>query len=119
MKNWFADISMTRKLTIGFGAVLLLTIALAISGWLSLSGVIHRSELMERIAALNEALDELRVARLQYMLDNGDAKSAEAVTEAPTTLRRSTGTSRQPFVIRKTGCCYKSRANRYSAIASR
>ena len=43
MKNWFADISMTRKLTIGFGAVLLLTIALAISGWLSLSGVIHRS----------------------------------------------------------------------------
>ncbi len=82
MKNWFADISMTRKLTIGFGAVLLLTIALAISGWLSLSGVIHRSELMERIAALNEALDELRVARLQYMLDNGDAKSAEAVTEA-------------------------------------
>lgn len=62
MKNWFADISMTRKLTIGFGAVLLLTIALAISGWLSLSGVIHRSELMERIAALNEALDELRVA---------------------------------------------------------
>ncbi|MCC8342099.1 methyl-accepting chemotaxis protein [Pseudomonas stutzeri] len=82
MKNWFADISMTRKLTIGFGAVLLLTIALAISGWLSLSGVIHRSELMERIAALNEALDELRVARLQYMLDNSDAKSAEAVTEA-------------------------------------
>jgi len=82
MMNWFADISMTRKLTIGFGAVLLLTIALAISGWLSLSGVIHRSELMERIAALNEALDELRVARLQYMLDNGDAKSAEAVTEA-------------------------------------
>ena len=84
-----------QKLTIGFGAVLLLTIALAISGWLSLSGVIHRSELMERIAALNEALDELRVARLQYMLDNGDAKSAEAVTEALDHFARSTGTSRR------------------------
>lgn len=46
MKNWFADIGMTRKLAIGFGSVLLLTAALAVSGWLSLGSVTQRSALM-------------------------------------------------------------------------
>ncbi|MCQ4312840.1 methyl-accepting chemotaxis protein [Pseudomonas stutzeri] len=82
MKNWFADISMTKKLATGFGSVLLLTAGLAVSGWLSLGSVTHRSALMEQIASLNESLADLRVARLQYMLDNGDAKSAEAVNGA-------------------------------------
>lgn len=82
MKNWFADISMTKKLAIGFGSVLMLTAALAAYSWISLGSVTHRSALIAQIASLNESLAGLRVARLQYMLDNGDAKSAEAVTEA-------------------------------------
>ncbi|MHB0841668.1 HAMP domain-containing methyl-accepting chemotaxis protein [Stutzerimonas nitrititolerans] len=82
MKNWFADIGMTRKLAIGFGSVLLLTAVLAASGWLSLGSVTQRSALMEQIASLNAALSDLRVRRLQYMLANGDAKSAEAVNQA-------------------------------------
>ena len=48
MKNWFADISMTRKLAIGFGSVLLLTAALAVYGWHSLGSVTHRGALMHR-----------------------------------------------------------------------
>ena len=82
MKNWFADISMTRKLAIGFGSVLLLTAALAVYGWHSLGSVTHRGALMAQIASLNESLGELRAARLQYMLDNGDEKSAETVNAA-------------------------------------
>ncbi|MFG3695762.1 methyl-accepting chemotaxis protein [Stutzerimonas stutzeri] len=82
MKKWFADISMTRKLAIGFGSVLLLTAALAVYGWHSLGSVTHRGALMAQIASLNESLGELRAARLQYMLDNGDEKSAEAVNAA-------------------------------------
>lgn len=82
MRNWFADISMTRKLAIGFGSVLLLTAALAVYGWHSLGSVTHRGALMAQIASLNESLGELRAARLQYMLDNGDEKSAEAVNAA-------------------------------------
>ena len=65
MKNWFADISMTRKLAIGFGSVLLLTAALAVYGWHSLGSVTHRGALMAQIASLNESLGELRAARLQ------------------------------------------------------
>jgi methyl-accepting chemotaxis protein len=79
MKEWFADLSMTKKLAIGFGSVLLLTAALAVSGWLSLGDVTRRSTLLEQIASLNESLAELRVTRLQYMLDNGDVTSAETV----------------------------------------
>jgi len=82
MKNWFAARGMTRKLAIGFGSVLLLTAVLAASGWLSLGSVTQRSALMEQIASLNAALSDLRVTRLQYMLANGDAKSAEAVNQA-------------------------------------
>ncbi|WP_181296785.1 methyl-accepting chemotaxis protein [Pseudomonas sp. Q2-TVG4-2] len=81
MKNWFADISMTHKLAIGFGSVLLLTAVLAVSNWRSLADVTHRSALMEEIASLNGVVADLRAARLQYMLDNGDPKSAEAVSE--------------------------------------
>ena len=79
MKNWFANISMTGKLAIGFGSVLLLTVALAVSGWISLENVTHRSNLMERVETLNGSLADLRVARLNYMLDNGNAASAETV----------------------------------------
>ena len=82
MKNWFANISMTKKLGIGFGSVLLLTAVLAVSGWLSLSSVTHRSALMEQIASLNGSLTKLRLARYQYMLENGDAQAAEAVDTA-------------------------------------
>ena len=82
MKEWFADLSMTRKLAIGFGSVLLLTAALAVSGWLSLGDVTRRSDLLEQIASLNESLAELRVTRLNYMLANGDVESAEAVEQS-------------------------------------
>lgn len=82
MKDWFANISMTRKLAIGFGSVLLLTAALAASGWLSLKGVTHRSALMERIASLNESLSNLKEARLRYMLQDGNVQAGEAVETA-------------------------------------
>ncbi|MBU1302027.1 MAG: methyl-accepting chemotaxis protein [Gammaproteobacteria bacterium] len=82
MKDWFANISMTRKLAIGFGSVLLLTASLAASGWLGLKGVTHRSALMEQIASLNESLSKLKVARLHYMLENGDPQAGKAVDEA-------------------------------------
>lgn len=82
MKNWFANISMTRKLAIGFGSVLLLTAALAVSGWHSLNSVTHRSVLMEEIASLNDSLTKLRIARFRYMLENGDAEAGEAVEAA-------------------------------------
>ena len=46
MKTWFGNISVTLKLALGFGLVLLLTMALALVGWSSLGSVVQRSERM-------------------------------------------------------------------------
>ena len=75
MHNWFANMGVSRKLALGFGAVLTLTVILAWSGWGSLGGVIQRSGWMTDISQLNKTLTDLRIARLQFMLANGDSES--------------------------------------------
>lgn len=77
MNKWFGNVGVSRKLAMGFGAVLVLTVILAWSGWGSLGGVIQRSGLMTEISHLNNTLTGLRIARLQFMLANGDTESTE------------------------------------------
>lgn len=77
MNSWFGNISVTRKLTLGFGVVLALTLFLAWSGWSGLGSVIQRSLWMTEISKLNRTLTDLRIARLQFMLANGDETSTE------------------------------------------
>ena len=79
MNSWFANISVNLKLGLGFGLVLVLTALLALTGWNSLGSLIQRSNWMSDITRLNSDLTELRVARLQYMLANGDDATAANV----------------------------------------
>ncbi|PRA26707.1 methyl-accepting chemotaxis protein [Pseudomonas poae] len=79
MNNWFANLSVNLKLGLGFGLVLVLTSILAFTGWTSLGGLIDRSNWMSDITQLNASLTKLRVARLQYMLANGDETTAQNV----------------------------------------
>jgi len=79
MNSWFANISVNLKLGIGFGLVLVLTALLALTGWNSLGSLIQRSNWMSDITRLNSDLTNLRVARLQYMLANGDDATAANV----------------------------------------
>nr|WP_100549766.1 MULTISPECIES: methyl-accepting chemotaxis protein [unclassified Pseudomonas] len=79
MNSWFANISVTLKLVIGFGLVLALTIILALTSWTSLGSLIQRSDWMSDISRLNDSLTNLRVVRLQYMLANGDEQVAQNV----------------------------------------
>ncbi|MCO7597099.1 methyl-accepting chemotaxis protein [Pseudomonas brassicacearum] len=81
MNSWFANISVNLKLGLGFGLVLLLTGLLALTGWTSLGSLIDRSNWMSDITQLNSDLTNLRVARLQYMLTNGDDTSAANVLD--------------------------------------
>jgi methyl-accepting chemotaxis protein len=82
MKKWFADISVTWKLALGFGLVLLLTLILAISSWMGLGKVTQRSIWTGQIHSLNNTLTNLRISRLQYMLTNGDDTAAAATQTA-------------------------------------
>ncbi|MDH1623947.1 methyl-accepting chemotaxis protein [Pseudomonas chengduensis] len=77
MNTWFANLSVTRKLALGFGLVLVLTLALAWTAWSGLGSVIQRSTWMSEITQLNATLTNLRIARLQFMLAKGDAASTE------------------------------------------
>jgi len=79
MNSWFGNISVNLKLGLGFGLVLVLTSILALTGWTSLGGLIDRSNWMSDITQLNASLTKLRVARLQYMLANGDEAAAQNV----------------------------------------
>ncbi|MEN5303814.1 methyl-accepting chemotaxis protein [Pseudomonas sp. TWI628] len=81
MNSWFANISVNLKLGLGFGLVLFLTGLLALTGWTSLGSLIDRSNWMGDIGQLNKDLTDLRIARLQYMIANGD-DAAAANTQA-------------------------------------
>lgn len=76
MNSWFANISVNLKLGLGFGLVLILTGLLALTGWTSLGSLIDRSNWMGDIGQLNKDLTDLRIARLQYMIANGDDAAA-------------------------------------------
>ena len=79
MNSWLSNISVNMKLALGFGLVLTLTLLMAISDWLSLDKLIDRSNWMSDITRLNSSLTNLRVARLQYMLTDGDEAAAQNV----------------------------------------
>jgi methyl-accepting chemotaxis protein len=79
MNEWFGNISVNRKLGLGFGLVLALTVVLAVTGWTSLGSLINRSMWMGDIAQLDAALTKLRITRLQYMIANGDETIAATV----------------------------------------
>jgi len=81
MNNWFGNIGVSRKLSMGFAAVLALTLILAWIGWGSLGNLIQRSSWMTQIAQLNNDLTDLRIARLQLMLANGDATTSARVDQ--------------------------------------
>ncbi|PHN28542.1 chemotaxis protein [Pseudomonas sp. ICMP 561] len=82
MNSWFANISVNMKLALGFGLVLVFTAILALTGWNSLSKLIDRSNWMSDITELNAQLTKLRVARLQYMVADGDDTVAQSVQVA-------------------------------------
>ncbi|SDX20494.1 methyl-accepting chemotaxis protein [Pseudomonas syringae] len=77
MNSSFANISVNKKLALGFGTVLFFTAILALVGWTSLDKLINRIDRISDIAQLSSDLTNLRVARLQYMLTDGDETAAQ------------------------------------------
>jgi methyl-accepting chemotaxis protein len=82
MKSWFANISVNKKLALGFGIVLVFTALLALIGWTSLGNMTFRSDRVADIMKLNNKLTDMRITRLQYMLSNGDEAVAQNVQTA-------------------------------------
>ncbi|MBX8483336.1 methyl-accepting chemotaxis protein [Pseudomonas cichorii] len=79
MNSSFANISVNMKLALGFGLVLVFTALLALVGWNGLDKLISRTDRIGDITELGNKLTVLRVARLQYMLADGDDTAAQNV----------------------------------------
>ncbi|MBV6289582.1 methyl-accepting chemotaxis protein [Pseudomonas sp. MAFF 301350] len=82
MSRWFSNMAVTWKLALGFGVVLLLTLVMAFTGWQSLSSVLYRTDRMDDIQQLDNAMTNLRITRLNYMVSRGDERLAEHMQKA-------------------------------------
>ncbi len=76
MYRWLAEnlgnVSVKRKLGIGFGLVLLLTLLITFTGWTGMSGIISRGDKLGFISSLNELTKDLRLSRLDYEMRRGE-----------------------------------------------
>ncbi|MHC8392346.1 methyl-accepting chemotaxis protein [Pseudomonas sp. LB3P93] len=76
MYRWLAEnlgnVSVNRKLGIGFGLVLLLTLLITFTGWTGLTGVMSRGDKLGFIASVNELTKDLRLARMDYDMRRGE-----------------------------------------------
>lgn len=76
MYRWLTEklgnISVNRKLGVGFGLVLLLTLLITFTGWTGLSDVVNRGDKLGFISSLNELTKDLRLARLDYEMRRGE-----------------------------------------------
>jgi hypothetical protein len=66
MFRWFNNLTVKLKLASGFGLVLLLTLLIALTGWINLSNVISRGDKLGEISELIAIAKDLRIARLKF-----------------------------------------------------
>ena len=95
--NWFGNLSVNRKLGLGFGLVLLFTLALAVIGWNSLNSMIDRSDRMGDIASLGAATNLVQISRLEYMLTDGDENALRQAQAALDELKHKQQAMKQDF----------------------
>lgn len=66
LAQFLSNMSVNRKLGLGFGLVLVLTLLIAAAGWNGLASVIDRGEKLANISKTTELTKDLRIARLTY-----------------------------------------------------
>ncbi|SDI27597.1 methyl-accepting chemotaxis protein [Pseudomonas panipatensis] len=79
MSRWFGNLGVNLKLACGFGLVLILTLLIAVTGWINLNSLISRADKLSDISSLVAQTKDLRTARLKYQAtrDPADAKLVE------------------------------------------
>ena len=91
MYRWLAqhlgNVSVNRKLGIGFGLVLLLTLSITLTGWQGISGVTERGDTLGGVSQVLEATLELRIARQNFQI-KGDESAAQSLNNALANLDR-------------------------------
>ena len=98
MYRWLAEklgnVSVNRKLSVGFGLVLILTLLITFTGWTGLGDVINRGDKLGFISSLNGLTKDLRLARLDFDMRRGE-QGTDAVTGLITQLDNGLKTAAQ------------------------
>lgn len=93
MNNFFigllSDISLRTKLLLGFGLVLLLTLGIAITGWIGLDKLKGSADRLTAIQNLKEGIRDVRISRLSYTLTLGEEKAVAAIKELDNVDKRA------------------------------
>nr|WP_136478522.1 methyl-accepting chemotaxis protein [Pseudomonas sp. DG56-2] len=102
MYRWLAqhlgNVSVNRKLGIGFGLVLLLTLSITLTGWQGLNGITQRGDTLGSISQVLQATLELRIAR-QNLQIKGDDSAAQNLNNALANLDRQLQQVEQRIVL--------------------
>lgn len=72
----FANLSVGKKLLLGFAMVLLLTLAVAATGFVAVDSILNRSSQSTQLAAINAAILEARGQERDYALTRSDASAS-------------------------------------------
>ncbi|NIL15931.1 HAMP domain-containing protein [Pseudomonas sp. AN3A02] len=103
MYRWLAEklgnVSVNRKLSIGFGLVLVLTLLITFTGWTGLSGVISRGDKLGYISSLNGLSKDLRLARLDFEMRRGEQGTGavnDLITQLDSGLKTAAELIEQP-----------------------
>ena len=92
------NISVNRKLCLGFGLVLMLTLLITITGWSGLASVIDRGEKLNNISAVITLTKDLRIASVNYDKENGQ-QGPDQVNALLEDIHTDLQKSRNQFVI--------------------
>ena len=87
LNQFLGNMSVNRKLGLGFGLVLVLTLLITATGWSGLDRVISRGDKLGNISIAHLGTQELRIARQQYER-NRDAANVASVEHALDQLDR-------------------------------
>ena len=80
LTGFFADLAVGKKLLTGFGVVLLLTLAVAFSGFYAVDAVLSRNAYMSQIGEINRLVLQAQRYEKEYLLKS-EALSANLVRE--------------------------------------
>ncbi|MFB4392955.1 methyl-accepting chemotaxis protein [Pseudomonas sp. LS_2] len=81
MFTWFGNLRIASKLFLGFGLVLTLTLAQSLISWNGLGSLVRRSEVVSDVSRVNDALGDLREARLRHAMANGDEAEGQVLEQ--------------------------------------
>ncbi|TDJ74520.1 methyl-accepting chemotaxis protein [Pseudomonas putida] len=95
MFTWFGDLKIANKLFLGFGLVLALTLIQSLISWNGMGSLVRRSEVVSDVSGLNDALGDLREARLRHAMANGSESEGKALQAATEAFERPLGKLRQ------------------------